>query len=85
MFFVKGVAKAKFKRHKMAKKVMQCSMKLIMNFPLLCLEHLTLTDLQSSGFFSSAAWLNLMDRVGFLMSLPGKLSILLFSANFGSN
>lgn len=38
---------------------MQCSMKLIMNFPLLCLEHLTLTDLQSSGFSPLATWLNL--------------------------
>lgn len=42
----KGVVKAKFQTYKMAKKVMQCSMKLIMNFPLLCVEHLTLTDLQ---------------------------------------
>lgn len=69
----------------MAKKVMQCSMKLVMNFPLLCVEHLTLTDLQSFGFHSSATWLNLMDRTGFLMSLPGKLSTLLFSANSGSD
>lgn len=85
MCFVKGAAEAKLKRHQVAKKVMECSMKLIMNFPLLCLECLTLTDLQSSGFCSSATWLNLMDSVGFLMSLPEKLSILLFSANFGSD
>lgn len=79
------MVKAKFKRYKMAKKVTQCSMKLIMNFPLLSVEHLTLADLQSFGFYSSATWLNLMDRIGFLMSLPGKLSTLLFSANPGSN
>lgn len=81
----KGVVKAKFKRYKMAKKVTQCSVKLVMDFPLLCVEHLTLTDLQGFGFYSSATWLNLMDRTGFLMSLPGKLSTLLFSANSGSD
>lgn len=30
-----------------------------MNFPVLCLEYLTLTDLQSSGFSPLATWLNL--------------------------
>lgn len=85
MYCDKGMVKAKFKRYKMAKKVTQCSMKLIMNFPLLCVEHMTFTDLQSFGFYSSATWLNLMNRIGFLMSLPGKPSTLLFSANSGSD